>query len=48
MEWGGGGENHETKEKVGNDIKEWTGIDFNSTTRAADGRSGWERIYTKE
>ena len=43
----GGGKNHETKEEVGNDIKEWTGMDFNSTTRAADGRSGWERIYTK-
>ena len=28
-------------------IKEWTGIDFASSTRAAEDRKGWKRILTQ-
>ena len=34
----------QTEEEVGNNIKEWTGMDFASSTRAAENRSRWKAI----
>ena len=32
------------KKRLENNIKEWTGMDFASSTRAAENRSGWKGI----
>ena len=34
----------QTEEEVGNIIKEWTGMDFASSTRAVENRSRWKGI----
>ena len=32
------------KKRLEDNIKEWTGMDFASSTRAAENRSGWKGI----
>ena len=32
------------KKRWGDNIKEWTGMDFARSTRAAENRSGWKEI----
>ena len=41
-----GKKKRQTEEEVGRNIKEWTGIDFASSTRVAENRSRWKGIVT--
>ena len=38
------GKKRQTEEEVGDNIKEWTRMDFASSTRAAENRTKWKGI----
>ena len=37
----------EDEEEVGGHIKEWTGLDFSETQRAADDRKKWRQLVSR-